>query len=78
MISKLEEWDYPDESDRNKVFHEFARAVLIDAFSSNKWEKMSKEEKGFIEDAIDSGLLLDTIQLFNHVLKVKIGGDENE
>lgn len=79
LIDKLGKWNYPDESnkpDQRKVYHEFAKAVLIDALTSEKWGKMSHAEKGLIEDAVDSGLLLDTIQLFNHVLKVKIGGDE--
>lgn len=83
LIDKLEKWNYPDESNkpnRRQVYHEFAKAVLIDAFTPEKWGKMACEEKGLIEDTVDSdsGLLLDTIQLFNHVLKVKIGGDEDE
>jgi len=76
LITKLDEWNFPPASGRSKIFHEFAKAVLIDAFTQEKWEKMISEDREFIKDAVNTGLLLDTIQLFNHVLKVKIGGDE--
>jgi len=78
LIAKLEEWKDVDSDNKNEVFREFAKAVIIDAFKPKKWWKMSSEKRGFIEDAIKSGLLLDTIQLFNHVLKTKIGGDKDE
>jgi len=78
LISKLESWEYPEYPDRNKVFNEFAKAVIIDAFTPKKWNEISPENRSFVENVIDSGLLVDTIQLYNHVIKVKIGGEEDE
>jgi len=76
LVSKLERWEKHEDPDKKKVFHEFAKAVIIDAFILEKWWKMPPDNRAFVENSIDSGLLVDTIQFYNHVLKVKIGGEE--
>ncbi|MBE0525044.1 MAG: hypothetical protein IBX40_12060, partial [Methanosarcinales archaeon] len=76
LISKLESWKNHEDPDKKNIFYEFAKAVIIHAFTPKKWQMMPPENRAFVESAIDSGLLVDTIQLYNHVLKVKIGGEE--
>ncbi len=78
LVAKLERWNEYTDHDKDKVFREFGKNVIVHAFTPKNWWNMPKNDRDLIEVAIDSGLLLDTIQFFNHVLKVKIGSDENE
>jgi len=75
ITSKLREWREIKDGSREVVLREFAEAILKDTFG-NKWKDLREETKFFLVNYAISGLLLDTIILFRHV--IKCGGEENE
>ncbi|RLI80356.1 CRISPR-associated protein Csx11 [Archaeoglobales archaeon] len=76
LTSKLREWRSVEDENRQNIFREFAEATLKDAFGG-KWNGLRDETKSFLVCSAINGLLLDTIILFRHIIKVK-GVDEYE
>ena len=64
--SKLEEWRTVG-TGASPVFQEFAGAVLAGAFASRK--PLPEAARRLLQAAAADGLLLDTIQFFDHVVK---------
>lgn len=75
LISKLNGWRHEKDREKEKVFRQFARAVIKNAFGGEKWRKLAQEQRFVLETGIDKGYLLDAIQLMNHV--IKIGGNSD-
>lgn len=67
LTSKLREWRDVKDENKKDVFMKFAEVTLKDAFG-NKWNSLRDEAKCFILNSVHRGLLLDTINLFSHVL----------
>lgn len=67
LTSKLREWRDVKDENKKDVFMKFAEVTLKDAFG-NKWNSLRDEAKWFILNSVHRGLLLDTINLFSHVL----------
>jgi hypothetical protein len=76
LTTKLREWRNIEDKNKKNVFREFAEAVLKDAFG-DKWNGLREETKFFLINSVLSGLLLDTIILFRHIIK-EGGSEENE
>jgi CRISPR-associated Csx11 family protein len=72
--TKLEQWRSQGEEAR-PVFHNFAKTILQDAFGRAWFESLNSDQRGQLLSAADDGLLMDAMELFQHVLK---GGGENE
>ncbi len=70
LTSKLREWRNVKDENRQNIFREFAEATLKDAFG-DKWNGLRDETKSFLVCSAINGLLLDTIILFRHVIKIK-------
>ncbi|SHF52347.1 CRISPR-associated protein, Csx11 family [Caldanaerobius fijiensis DSM 17918] len=68
LIRKLKEWR--DIKDKDKVFKEFAKATLADAFG-DKWSGLEDKTKYFLVESACNKFLLDIICLFKHVIKVR-------
>lgn len=68
LTSKLEQWRAVGNESR-VVFGSFARAVLHDAFGEKSWNAMSDQDRQLLQSSAVDGLLLDTIQFFEHVVK---------
>ncbi|WP_051585755.1 CRISPR-associated protein Csx11 [Caldanaerobius polysaccharolyticus] len=68
LIRKLKEWR--EIKDKDKVFKEFAKATLADAFG-DKWSGLEGKTKYFLVESACNKFLLDTICLFKHVIKVR-------
>lgn len=67
LRTKLEEWIQAGE-EYMSVFVKFGRAVLHDSYGDN-WQELPAERKRRLEDSLEDGLLLETLELFQHVLK---------
>ncbi|TEB12830.1 CRISPR-associated protein Csx11 [Pelotomaculum propionicicum] len=67
LRTKLEEWVQVGE-EYMSVFVRFGRVVLRDAYG-DKWQKLSVETKRRLEGSLEDGLLLETLELFQHVIK---------
>lgn len=67
LRTKLEEWVQAGE-EYMSVFVRFGRVVLRDSYG-DKWQKLSIETKRRLEDSLKDGLLLETLELFQHVIK---------
>lgn len=68
LATKLEEWKgSPDRA--RPVYAQFANAVLQDVFTPGRWAGIPEETKRLLQNSCEDGLLLDTIELFDHVLK---------
>ncbi len=76
LTSKLTAWRNERDSDKKDVFRQFAIVVLKNSFGSKKWESLPPKHQCLLKDSIDSGLLMDTIQLMKHLLKK--GGEDND
>jgi len=76
LTNKLREWREVKNENKQDVFRKFAEATLKDAFE-NKWDNLRDEIKCFLVNSVINRLLLDTVVLFRHILKMK-GVDENE
>lgn len=70
LMRKLIEWKAVTDPNNKIVFREFAEATLKDAFAEN-WNKLRVETQEFLINSALSKLLLDTIILFRHSIKVK-------
>jgi hypothetical protein len=68
LSTKLEEWRAVGDESR-VVFATFAQAVLCDAFGENSWKTMRDQDRKLLQNSAVNGLLLDTIQFFEHVVK---------
>lgn len=68
FTNKLREWRNVSDANQEEVFTKFAEATIKDAFSE-KWNNLRIETQNFILNSAYSGLLLDTIILFNHTIK---------
>lgn len=76
LINKLREWREVNDLSKNSIFEDFVKATLIDAFGE-KWDKLREETKYFLIYSACNGMMLDTIALFKHVIKIK-EDNENE
>jgi len=70
FVRKLIEWKTVPDPDNRVVFKEFAVATLKDAFAE-KWSKLRVETQDFLINSALNSLLLDTIILFRHTIKIK-------
>lgn len=68
LSSKLEQWRAVADESR-VVFGKFAGAVLRDAFGGKSWNAMRDQDRQLLQSSAIDGLLLDTIQLFEHIVK---------
>ncbi len=68
LSSKLEQWRAVGDESR-VVFETFAGAVLRDAFGGKSWNAMRDQDRRLLQNSAVDGLLLDTIQFFEHVVK---------
>lgn len=68
LSTKLEQWRTVGDESR-VVFETFTRAVLRDAFGENSWNAMEDQDRQLLQSSAVNGLLLDTIQFFEHVVK---------
>jgi len=75
LASKLREWRNIEDGNKQKIFREFAKATLWDAFG-DKWNGLRGETRYFLVNSAINGLLLDTIILFRHVIKKEV--DKND
>lgn len=67
LSTKLEEWKTV-EGDSMPVFEKFGKALLRDSYGKN-WAELSAETKRILEESLQDGLLLETLQFFQHVIK---------
>jgi len=74
LTSKLREWRDVRDGNKEVILREFAEATLIDAFGKG-WEGLREETRFFLVNSALTGLLLDTIILFRHIIKKEV--DEN-
>jgi CRISPR-associated Csx11 family protein len=72
--AKLEQWRGLGEEAR-RAFHTFAKAVLQDAFGKAWSDTLGQEQREQLLSAADDGLLMEAIQLFQHVLKGDAGNE---
>lgn len=70
FMRKLIEWKAIPDPDNRVVFKDFVVATLKDAFAEN-WDKMRAETQDFLINSALNRLLLDTIILFRHTIKLK-------
>lgn len=68
LTSKLREWKDLKDKNKQDIFRRFAEATLKDAFE-DKWDELRDETKFFLISSTFNKLLLDTINLFSHVIK---------
>jgi hypothetical protein len=68
LSSKLEQWRAVGDESR-AVFEKFARAVLSDGFGE---KSLPDQDRQLLQRAAVDGLLLDTIQFFEHVVKGEV------
>ncbi len=50
------------------VFVQFGKAVLRDAYG-DQWQKLPIETKQLLEKALEDGMLLESLEFFQHVIK---------
>jgi len=67
LATKLEGWDEIGK-EAEPVFKRFARASLHRSFGE-RWAGLTAEQRDLLEQSARDGLLLETLQLFRHVLK---------
>lgn len=72
LTTKMREWCNVEDLEKENVLLEYTKTVLKDAFGDS-WEELSEETRLFILDCAKKGLLLDTIDLFQHVVRDKGG-----
>lgn len=70
LTSKLREWRNVEDKSKQNVLRKFAEATLKDAFG-DKWNRLRDETRFFLVNSALNGLLLDTIILFRHIIKIK-------
>jgi CRISPR-associated Csx11 family protein len=69
LSTKLEEWESVDWEAVRPVFNHFSKALLRQTFPEEKWAELSQEQRGLLERSANDGLLLEALELFQHVLK---------
>lgn len=67
MATKLAEWDEIG-NEAKPVFEYFAKALLRRSFGE-RWTGLEAEQRDLLERSARDGLLLETLELFRHVLK---------
>jgi len=67
LITKLEEWKTVGQ-EVETTFASFSKALLQRSFG-NKWQTLSEEQQRLLQQSAADGLLLETLELFQHVLK---------
>ncbi len=67
LSSKLEQWRAVEQLD--EVFGAFAKAVLCDAFGERWTKHLQPKDRDLLLQSARDGLLLDCLQLFEHVVK---------
>lgn len=67
LCAKLEEWQTAD-SEILPVFVKYGRAVLRRSFG-NSWDALGEDARRLLEVSLTDGLLLETLELFQHVIK---------
>lgn len=67
LCTKLEEWRTAG-SETMPVFTKFGQAVLRRAFS-NSWNTLGEDIRRRLDASLTDGLLVETLQLFQHVIK---------
>ncbi len=67
LITKLEEWKTVKE-DHMPVFTTFAKAALRRSFEGS-WQKIQPDDRHKLEDSLQNGSLLETLELFSHIIK---------
>jgi CRISPR-associated Csx11 family protein len=72
--TKLEQWRALGE-DAQRTFHTFAKAVLRDTFGNAWSHTITQQQRDQLISAADDGLLMEAIQLFQHVLKGDAGDE---
>ncbi len=70
LMRKLIEWKAVTDPNNKIVFREFVVATLKDAFAK-KWGELRVETQDFLINSVLNRLLLDTIILFRHTIKIK-------
>lgn len=68
LMEKKKEWASVRDDEKSQVYRYFAEATLKEAFGG-KWVELSEETKDLLKRAANNDLLLDTLTLFNHILK---------
>ena len=68
LASRLEQWR-GTETKASPVYARFARAVLQDAFTNQRWNALNSVEKALLQNSALDGLLLEAIEFFDHVVK---------
>lgn len=68
LMEKKKEWANVRDDEKSQVYRYFAEATLKEAFGG-KWVELSEETKDLLKRAANNDLLLDTLTLFNHILK---------
>jgi hypothetical protein len=70
LMRKLIEWKTVYNPNKESVFRDFTVATLKDAFAKN-WGELRVETQDFLINSALNRLLLDTIILFRHTIKIK-------
>ncbi len=72
--AKLEQWRGLGEETR-QVFRGFANAILKDAFGRDWSDSLNQDQRNQLLSAADNALLMEAMQLFQHVLKGDAGDE---
>lgn len=75
LVEKIREWRDVEQPDKKAVFRSYAEVVLADAFTEC-WNKLDDVTRLRLINYAESNFLLDTIYLFRHVLKEKVGKED--
>ncbi len=73
LVTKLQEWETVEQAKAKAVFESFGKAQLRHTFG-DKWKSLSPEHQRLLEKSLADGLLLETLELFQHVLKEENDG----
>lgn len=68
LATRLEQWHTAGNS-AGPVYARFAEALLQDAFGVKGWKDLTSEEQDLLQQSAEDGLLLETIEFFDHVVK---------
>ena len=69
LTSKLEEWKAIDWNQVKPVFETFSKALLQRTFGKDKWNGLDPKGRLLLEQSLSDGLLLEALQLFQHIVK---------
>lgn len=70
LTTKLEGWEAVDWNEVRPVFETFGKVLLQRAFGEEKWAaKLTQNERSLLERSLSDGLLLEALELFQHVVK---------